>query len=786
MIARKIVFFATWLFALMSSAQYLHHVPQEIMLPDGSRLSCYASGDAIHHYLHDAEGYVLIDSKEDGYFYYAIHASDSTWIPSEWKAGTVRPSEVGLTPHLRLSDKQLQARYEAMKIPEYVPDPAFAEVRTRSGERLHEGVLNNLVVFVRFSDDPAFRHSKLDYEEIFHGARSLRSYYDAVSYQKLNIQSHFFPINTVDSITRTYTDYHPRSFYKKYNALTSPDGYKTQAEANQRRFGLLQNALKSVKGSIPADLVLDKNQDGKMDLLSFIIQGSPEGWSDLIWPHRFYLNGQGGDVYINGALAYDYTFQLENYGNLVDVLTHETFHALSAPDLYRYNSAETPFEPVGVWDLMGSGNSHMGAYMKYRYSNATWIESLPGITKSGRYSLNPLSSSTNNVYKIVDPASTSSSYFVLEYRKKDDAFERGLPGSGLLVYRINPNYKGNAQGPPDEVYLFRPDGTATINGKIASAAAAGQSGLVWGGEFNPLFFENGKASGIRISNISVAGAQISFDVELEKSAEAMIDTYYLSGNNSIVINKSMRRIYGTVGVSESLADKKPIVFPSDGATIFPKSGALVDLSNPFTYTVTAANGSTADWLVLMDRVVDRDANILSAQLPHFEEADVRLDAAQSRVDIRLPSGADLSDLQLGLLASNGASISPDPYDVRDYRAPVRFTVTSEIARISPENDVPSAEHQKEWEVWVQTATDLNPIVEATAHRTVLRNQGRLRIQSDRDIDARVYVLTPTGQKVAQGRMLGTELTFVSLSQPVLLVVIESVYGREVFKAIEYR
>lgn len=138
----------------------------------------------------------------------------------------------------------------------------------------------------------------------------------------------------------------------------------------------------------------------------------------------------------------------------------------------------------------------------------------------------------------------------------------------------------------------------------------------------------------------------------------MIHTYYLSGNNSIVINKSMRRIYGTAGVSEVLADKKPFVIASEGATIFPKSRASVDLSNPFTYTVTAANGSTADWLVLMDRVVDREANILSAQLPHFEEADVRLDAAQSRVDIRLPSGADLSDLQLGLLASNGASISP--------------------------------------------------------------------------------------------------------------------------------
>ena len=51
---------------------------------------------------------------------------------------------------------------------------------------------------------------------------------------------------------------------------------------------------------------------------------------------------------------------------------------------------------------------------------------------------------------------------MLEFRKKTGTFESSVPGSGMLIYRINPAYDGNADGPPDEVYLFRPGGVVQL------------------------------------------------------------------------------------------------------------------------------------------------------------------------------------------------------------------------------------------------------------------------------------------------------------------------------------
>ena len=67
---------------------------------------------------------------------------------------------------------------------------------------------------------------------------------------------------------------------------------------------------------------------------------------------------------------------------------------------------------------MESGTGHMGAYMKWKYANAKWVTSIPEITVSGTYTLNPLTSSTNNCYKIASPYSDKE-FFILEYRKKD-------------------------------------------------------------------------------------------------------------------------------------------------------------------------------------------------------------------------------------------------------------------------------------------------------------------------------------------------------------------------------
>ena len=154
----------------------------------------------------------------------------------------------------------------------------------------------------------------------------------------------------------------------------------------------------------------------------------------------------------------------------------------------------------------------MGAYMKWKYANGNWINSIPTISEPGVYTLNPLASSTNNAYRINSPNSTTQ-FYVVEYRRKTGAYEGNIPQSGLLVYRINLTAgNGNAYGPPDELYIYRPGGTTTTDGSINSAAYS----TSWGrasitDETSPSgFLSNGSLGGLEITNITATGETISF------------------------------------------------------------------------------------------------------------------------------------------------------------------------------------------------------------------------------------------------------------------------------------
>ena len=133
--------------------------------------------------------------------------------------------------------------------------------------------------------------------------------------------------------------------------------------------------------------------------------------------------------------------------------------------------------------------------------------------------MNPVggSSKENIAYKIKPTG--SDEYFIVEYRKKAGTFDIGLPSSGLLVYRINPNVTGgnlnyNGTTRLDEQYLFRPGGTTKLDGDISKAAFSAESGRTsLGGtaDFKP-FYSDGKEAKFALANISSCGETISFDL----------------------------------------------------------------------------------------------------------------------------------------------------------------------------------------------------------------------------------------------------------------------------------
>lgn len=489
--------------SLETRAAYVQNQPYQITQPDGTEINCFVSGDEFFNWLHDADGYTIIQA-ENGYFYYAVKDKDRI-IPSEYLVESVNPVvTTGLKPWVKISKQEYQRRKQSFEVDNH-----------RSTLAPHEGTFNNLAIYIRFADDSEFSETRQYYDDIFNlgSGSSVKSYYNEVTYNILDVNTSHYP-ECAMTTNLSYTDPHQRSYFEPYNATTNPGGYNGETERRYREHALLRDAVNwiNTNSPIPSGLNIDGDNDGQVDNVAFIIRGDNGAWASLLWAHRWVLYTY--DVYINGKQVWDYTFQPETQVN-VRTLCHEFFHALGAPDLYHYNDGGLEIAPVGPWDLMESGGGHMGAYMKWKYSNNTWISSIPEITASGTYTLNPLSSSTNNCYKIASPNS-SSQYFMVEYRQSTGTFESNLPGSGLLVYRIDPAYNGNADGPPDEVYIYRPNGTTTTNGDIEDAYFSQQSGrLAINNGTNPSsFLQNGNPGGLNIFDVTASGSTISFTVGL--------------------------------------------------------------------------------------------------------------------------------------------------------------------------------------------------------------------------------------------------------------------------------
>ncbi len=493
--------------AAVLSGAYLRNQPVYLSQPDGTKLDLYASGDEYYNWLHDKEGYT-VKQNDQGWYVYLVNTADNELSFTDHVVGQVDPAKVNLLPWANITPEEMGQIREKAQL-------QLREIG--SGRAPSTGTLNNISIFIRFSDQTEFGQNLSTYSSMFNGTagNTMQSYFLEASYNTLNISTSFYP--TPSTTVVSWQDSHPRAYYSPYSA-SNTIGYSGDSQRTDREFTLLVNAVNGVSSQIPTSLVIDADNDGKVDNVCFIIKGGSDGWAELLWPHRWSLYDR--TVRINGKRVYDFNFQLADFlaSSGVGVICHEMFHSLSAPDLYHYTG--NGISPVGPWDLMENNANppqHMGAYMKYKYGH--WISSIPTISTAGTYTLNPLTSSTGQCYRINSPNS-SSEYFVVEFRKKTGTFENSLPGSGMLIYRINPAYDGNADGPPDEVYLFRPGGSPTANGTVNSANFSTQTSRTsFSNTSNPYgFLSNGTLGGISLSAISSsAGSTMTFNYNLSNA-----------------------------------------------------------------------------------------------------------------------------------------------------------------------------------------------------------------------------------------------------------------------------
>jgi len=495
-------------------AAYLRNVPASILQPDGAPVPCLITGDEYFRWAHDGDGYPLTRDPASGRLVYA-DTREGGWRPTPWSPGADDPAALGLAPRPGAAPADARGLFDLM-----------AKARRSGAARAPAtGHVRNIVIFLRFAGETEFTDPIARYDELFNAggaeANSLLGYYREVSRGQLRISTQFLPSSETTVVS--FQDFHRRGYYQ-VRSSQNPEGYPANDTmvGYRRLHDLLARSATAIDATLPAGFESDGDGDGYVDNVCYIARGAPQGWADVLWPHQWSLL-DGYLAYLNGKRVSTYNLQLEETLFLpsvgAGVLCHETFHSLGAPDLYRYETGSGTYSPVGAWDLMENTSNppqHMLLFMKQRYGG--WLDAIPRLFSSGTYALDPASSGDVRGYRISSPYS-SREYFVVEYREVTASrFESGLPGSGLLVYRINTavDGEGNAYGPPDEVYVYRPGGTLDENGEPDQAwldEAAGRGGI--GADTDPSpFLASGAPGGLDIRNVRIEGRQLLFDLNI--------------------------------------------------------------------------------------------------------------------------------------------------------------------------------------------------------------------------------------------------------------------------------
>ena len=611
LIARYLITFLSCPFIF---ATWFDNIPRTIYQPNGVKIDCYVTGDQFGRRLHDKNDFTILLNETDGYYHYARKDLNGNLVSSELIVGNGDPESYGLSPGLAISVEE----YERNK-------NFYFSGSSNHGTRdaPTSGEISQINVFIRFSDDPEFANPRSYYDVVFQtddDEPSLKHYYWEVSYNTLLVNTFHFP-HTVGDFNASYQDPYPRSYYEPYSG-NNTNGYQNNTERTQREHTLLANALNSIAGQVSPLYDIDANDDGYVDAISFVIYGGPGDWADLLWPHRWSLYTQ--TVMINGAQVSDYLFMLsESWYFNVGVLCHEFFHVLGAPDLYHYDGGGAP-QAVGGWDVMEANTDppqYPGAFMKWKYGD--WLPDLPEITETGTYTLNPLQQQENAIYKIASPNSDTE-YYVLEYRKKEGIYEINTPGNrnGLLVYRINTLAgNGNASGPPDEVYLYRPGGTLVYNGNFGAAPySSDYAHTALNDGTDPACYlynyGNGADGGLNLLNVTSAGETISFTVSF---GVPIIDLNSEEINFNLTVGDFDNQTVTLTNGGEAESQLEYMVNESGNLPFLNPSGGP-DGGNYYWASASQEPGMEYEW-------VDIDDNALQVNLSHndlFADAPIEL------------------------------------------------------------------------------------------------------------------------------------------------------------------
>ena len=316
-------------------------------------------------------------------------------------------------------------------------DAADSALRTtRYGDNNTTGTLNNIVIFINFSDMYQYNSTiYYDYTLVLNGQnpyeQSVKKHFLQQSVNQLTMQS-YMPGYT---LLQEYTSDHPKSYYIN------------QQYGINRLLQLLVDAVTAVRnrGIIPSGLDIDNNDDGFIDNVTFIFAGHPNPNYNVLIPRWGTVNT---DVMIHGKRFKNYAMTFQYGLNPVPQLVHILSHTIGFTNLHDGGNDNI----VGRWDIMGKQDwvhytPNSLVYMKCKYGNWFDLNDVPLIPSEGRYVLNCLNYYYPfSAYRI--NTNDPNIFYMLEYRSVS---WDPVPGTGLIIYCVDLESEGLGN---DEVYPY--------------------------------------------------------------------------------------------------------------------------------------------------------------------------------------------------------------------------------------------------------------------------------------------------------------------------------------------
>lgn len=203
---------------------------------------------------------------------------------------------------------------------------------------------------------------------------------------------------------------------------------------------LIRNAIKQLCETEQTDFAIyDWDGDSLVNQVLFIAAGyTGNQVSGYLWPNSGYsIHKLPGGMYINYAFI---SCELWEDNSLcgIGTILHEYFHCLGLPDIYPTAQASA-FSTVDTWDLMDGGNftnkdwcppnlsamekMYLGWSSPIELTEATSIRDIRPISDGGE------------TY-IIRSSGNSDEFYLLENRKQE-GWDYGCPGNGLLIFHVD-------------------------------------------------------------------------------------------------------------------------------------------------------------------------------------------------------------------------------------------------------------------------------------------------------------------------------------------------------------